>query len=64
MFLPFVVRPISKSNGSVRPIAVVNLMRRIWATTILKATFEPKFLLPFQTGLMSAAGVEQIVSAV
>lgn len=45
-------------------IAVADLIYRVCAKVILKATFKPGFLLPFQMGAMSPDGVEPIVRAV
>lgn len=64
-FLALKLVLLHKMDGSVCPtIAVADLIYRVCAKVILKATFKPGFLLPFQMGAMSPDGVEPIVRAV
>lgn len=53
--------PLKKEDGSVRPIAVGELIYRLCAKTLIAAHFQRDFLLPFQFGVKSPGGVEPIV---
>lgn len=53
--------PLKKDDGSVRPIAVGELIYRLCAKALIAAHFRPDFLLPCQLGVKSPGGVEPIV---
>ena len=53
--------PLDKPDGGVRPIAVGEIFYRIIMKTIMKTYFYPQCLHPFQFGVGSPGGVEQIV---
>lgn len=54
---------LKKDDGSVRPIAVSELIYRLCAKAILRSYFHTDFLLPYQLGVRSPGGVEPIVRA-
>lgn len=54
---------LKKDDGSVRPIAVGELIYRLCAKAILRSYFHTDFLLPYQLGVKSPGGVEPIVRA-
>ncbi|UOH85093.1 hypothetical protein LQV05_001910 [Cryptococcus neoformans] len=53
--------PLKKDDGSIRPIAVGELLYRLCAKALIISHFQPDFLLPFQLGVKSIGGVEPIV---
>ena len=53
--------PLKKDDGSIRPIAVGELIYRLCAKALIISHFQPDFLLPFQLGVKSIGGVEPIV---
>lgn len=61
VFLASKLVPLHRLDGSVRLIAVGDLIYRACAKAMLKATFKLEFLLPFQIGMMSPGGVELTV---
>ncbi|UOH81738.1 hypothetical protein LQV05_004418 [Cryptococcus neoformans] len=54
---------LKKDDGSVRPIAVGELIYRLCAKAILRSYFHTDFLLPYQLSVKSPGGVEPIVRA-
>lgn len=52
---------LKKDDGSVRPIAVGELIYRLCAKAILRSYFHTDFLLLYQLGVKSPGGVEPIV---
>lgn len=52
---------LKKDDGSVRPIAVGELIYRLCAKAIIRSYFHTDFLLLYQLGVKSPGGVEPIV---
>lgn len=55
---------LNKPDGGLRPIAIGESIYRLCMKVILKHTFKPDFLAPFQFGVGTKGGVEPIVRAV
>lgn len=52
-----------KPDGGYRPIAVGELVYRLCTKAILRHSFRPDFLLPFQFGVGTKGGVEPVIRA-
>jgi hypothetical protein len=52
-----------KPDGGYRPIAVGELVYRLCTKTLLRHSFRPDFLLPFQFGVGTKGGVEPVIRA-
>ncbi len=55
---------LPKADGSLRPIAIGELIYRMYMMCILRLHFKAECLLPFQYGVDSRGGVEPVVHAV